>query len=68
MSTTTVNANGQERKTLAAQLDRLDQILDTLSDGLLPRLPTPSPLRPGPRGPAGCGAGPGPGCGQPTAP
>src|SRR5262245_8590402 len=26
--------NGQERKTLASQLDRLDSILDALSDGL----------------------------------
>src|SRR5438270_12242751 len=34
MSTTKVNANGQERKTLASQLDRLDQILDTLGEGL----------------------------------
>jgi len=34
MSTTKVNPNGQERKTLASQLDRLDQILDTLGEGL----------------------------------
>src|SRR3954467_4722074 len=33
MSTKT-NANGQERKSLASQIDRLDQILDTLSVGL----------------------------------
>jgi hypothetical protein len=32
--TTTTTTNGQERKTLASQLDRLDQILDALSDGL----------------------------------
>src|SRR3954468_10327247 len=34
MSTTKVNANGKERKTLASQLDRLDHILDTLGEGL----------------------------------
>ena len=34
MSTTKVNADGQERKTLASHLDRLDQILDTLGEGL----------------------------------
>ena len=34
MSTTKVNADGQERKTLSSQLDRLDQILDTLGEGL----------------------------------
>src|SRR3954454_24681173 len=33
MSTKT-NANGQERKTLASQLDRLDAILDALGVGL----------------------------------
>src|SRR3954469_17332126 len=33
MSTQT-NANGQERKTLASQLDRLDAILDALGVGL----------------------------------
>src|SRR4051794_12596471 len=33
MSTKT-NTNGQERKTLASQLDRLDAILDTLGEGL----------------------------------
>jgi hypothetical protein len=31
---TTTTTNGQERKTLASQLDRLDSILDGLSDGL----------------------------------
>src|SRR4051794_31444145 len=31
---TTTPTNGQERKTLAAQLDRLDSILDGLSDAL----------------------------------
>jgi hypothetical protein len=30
----TMNTNGRTRKTLASQLDRLDQILDCLSDGL----------------------------------
>jgi hypothetical protein len=34
MSTTKVNADGQERKTLSSQLDRLDRILDTLGEGL----------------------------------
>ena len=34
MSTTKSNSNGQERKTLASQLDRLDAILDTLGEGL----------------------------------
>src|SRR3954471_13554838 len=32
--TTKTNANGQERKTLASQLDRLDPILDALGVGL----------------------------------
>src|SRR4051794_20548368 len=32
--TTKTNANGQERKTLASQLDRLDAILDALGVGL----------------------------------
>jgi hypothetical protein len=32
--TTTTTTNGQERKTLASQLDRLDGILDALSNGL----------------------------------
>src|SRR5436305_2427962 len=32
---TKANANGQERKSLASQLDRLDSILDGLSEGLL---------------------------------
>ena len=32
--TTTTTINGQQRKTLASQLDRLDGILDALSDGL----------------------------------
>src|SRR3954447_26188832 len=34
MSSTKTSPNGQERKTLASQLDRLDQILDTLGEGL----------------------------------
>jgi hypothetical protein len=34
MSTTKSNANGQERKTLASQIDRLDTILDGLSEAL----------------------------------
>jgi hypothetical protein len=34
MSTTKTNADGQQRKTLASQLDRLDAILDTLGEGL----------------------------------
>jgi hypothetical protein len=36
MTTTmqTNSSNGQVRKTLATQLDRLDAILDSLSDGL----------------------------------
>ena len=33
-TTTTTNTNGQVRKTLASQLDRLDAILDCLGDGL----------------------------------
>ena len=33
-TTTNTNTNGQVRKTLASQLDRLDAILDSLSDGL----------------------------------
>jgi hypothetical protein len=32
--TTTMNPNGRVRKNLASQLDRLDQILDGLADGL----------------------------------
>src|SRR4051794_28486269 len=32
--TAKTNSNGQERKTLASQLDRLDVILDTLGAGL----------------------------------
>ena len=31
---TTVEINGQTRKTLASQIDRLDSILDGLSEGL----------------------------------
>jgi len=31
---TTTTMNGSTRKTLASQLDRLDGILDALSDGL----------------------------------
>jgi len=34
MTTTTTNPNGRIRKTLASQLDRLDDILDTLANGL----------------------------------
>jgi hypothetical protein len=34
MTTTKTNANGQERKTLASQIDRLDSILDGLSEAL----------------------------------
>jgi hypothetical protein len=34
MSTTKSNVNGQERKTLASQIDRLDSILDSLSEAL----------------------------------
>ena len=34
MTTTKTSTNSQPRKTLASQLDRLDQILDTLSEGL----------------------------------
>jgi hypothetical protein len=34
MSTTKTNPNGQERKTLASQIDRLDSILDGLSEAL----------------------------------
>jgi hypothetical protein len=34
MTTTTVSANGKARKSLAEQIDRLDQILDGLADGL----------------------------------
>ena len=34
MSTTKSHANGQERKTLASQIDRLDSILDGLGDAL----------------------------------
>src|SRR3954462_3538115 len=34
MTATKTNLNGQERKTLASQLDRLDAILDTLGEGL----------------------------------
>ena len=33
-TTHTNSSNGQVRKTLASQLDRLDAILDSLSDGL----------------------------------
>ncbi len=32
--TTTLNNNGSQRKTLAAQIDRLDNMLDGLADGL----------------------------------
>jgi len=32
--TTTTPTNGQMRKTLASQLDRMDQMLDGLSEGL----------------------------------
>ncbi len=32
--TTTLNNNGSQRKTLAAQIDRLDHMLDGLADGL----------------------------------
>jgi hypothetical protein len=32
--TTTLNANGQQRKSLAAQIDRLDSVLDGLADGI----------------------------------
>lgn len=32
--TTTMNSNGQQRKTLAAQIDRLDTMLDGLADNL----------------------------------
>ena len=34
MTATKTTLNGQERKTLASQLDRLDGILDTLGEGL----------------------------------
>src|SRR5262245_10672153 len=34
MNATITNMHGRGRKTLASQLDRLDQILDCLSDGL----------------------------------
>jgi hypothetical protein len=34
MTTTKTNPNGQERKTLASQIDRLDTILDGLSEAL----------------------------------
>jgi hypothetical protein len=34
MTTTKTNLNGQERKTLASQIDRLDTILDGLSEAL----------------------------------
>jgi hypothetical protein len=34
MTTTKSHANGQERKTLASQIDRLDRILDGLSEAL----------------------------------
>jgi hypothetical protein len=34
MTTTTTPKNGQERKTLSSQLDRLDLILDALAEGL----------------------------------
>jgi hypothetical protein len=34
MTTTKSNVNGQERKTLASQIDRLDSILDGLSEAL----------------------------------
>jgi hypothetical protein len=32
--TNTLNANGQQRKSLAAQIDRLDSVLDGLADGI----------------------------------
>ena len=34
MSPTTTNPNGQQRKTLAAQIDRLDSMLDNLAEGI----------------------------------